>query len=159
MLFWLKPLTPLFPPFTRTCPTPASLFIVFYYSRRIPRNDHIIGERATPNASSTNHDVFPNVVPFNIMELAPRKQPSPITRGAFSEDQAAPQDTTHYKVSDEKTSFSALFSMLLNHSIVYIKSGFSHLPNTHSYTFIVFLATDGAEKRLTMHSRLFLPSS
>lgn len=26
---------------------------------------------------------FPNVVPFNIMELAPRKQPSPITTGRF----------------------------------------------------------------------------
>lgn len=117
------------------------------------------GNEPLPTLPAPTTTFFPNVVPFNIMELAPRKQPSPITRGAFSEDQATPQDTTHYKVSDEKTSFSALFSMLLNHSIVYIKSGFSHLPNTHSYTFIVFLATDGAEKRLTMHSRLFLPSS
>lgn len=73
----------LFPRFMRTQPAIASLSIIFYYSRGIPRNDHIIGERATHNASSTNHDVFPNVVPFNMMEFAPRKQLSPITTGRF----------------------------------------------------------------------------
>ena len=36
----------------------TSLFIVFYYSRRIPRNNHIVGERATHNTSSTNHNVL-----------------------------------------------------------------------------------------------------
>ena len=38
--------------------TIALLSIIFYYSCWIPRNNHIIGERATHNASSTNHDIL-----------------------------------------------------------------------------------------------------
>gem|GEM_PF-6724481 len=48
----------LFPRFMRTQPAIALLSIIFYYSCRIPRNDHIIGERATHNTSSTNHNIL-----------------------------------------------------------------------------------------------------